>query len=174
MIRRYLMILLTLLILLFSFGCQEKGSDKEVEVDFPEPTPSPEPTDDQTSDIDQDEETIKQEVLEEADDEELLSGLKCKNMKIYGYVTNIDDEKKKLGDDVKIIINGIVAKDIDCEKLVLDPGESTYCSNLAGHISELLPNVISTREKYEDQLQIIFNFEKKKLVEYANYCNGDA
>ena len=62
---------------------------------------------------------------------ELLSGVRCVNGKIQGTVTNILDEQIDLS-NARVFINGLLNRGVECDKMVLNPGESTFCTNMIG------------------------------------------
>jgi len=71
---------------------------------------------------------------EAAKPKELVSDLKCVNNKMSGKITNTGSESVNLVTDLKVMVRGLVVAGnlLECEKMVLKPGESTYCSNLIG------------------------------------------
>ena len=65
----------------------------------------------------------------------LLSAVRCADSKIQGVVTNTLDSEVTLGNDIKILINGLLIVDPVCDSLTLAQGESTFCDDLSGHIA---------------------------------------
>ena len=70
---------------------------------------------------------------EAAEPGKILSALKCLDGAIEGIVTNTGDKELTLAKDIKVLINGLIVVDPECDKLVLAPGESVYCRDLSGH-----------------------------------------
>ena len=67
--------------------------------------------------------------------DKLLSGITCENNKMDAVVTNILDKQIDLSKSI-IFVNGILSRvTTQCEKKILEPGESTACSGLTGTIS---------------------------------------
>lgn len=83
--------------------------------------------------------TEAEEVIEETIIQEpsaaILSGLKCIDDKIEGVITNTQDQAAELNKEIKVIINGLIVIDPECDKSTLEPGESTVCSDLSGHFT---------------------------------------
>ena len=65
--------------------------------------------------------------------EEFLTGLKCSENRLEGTVTNLLEEEMDLSDAI-VHINGILNRNIICDKYILSPGESTFCENFIGNI----------------------------------------
>ena len=66
---------------------------------------------------------------------EILSGLRCiGNNTIEATIANTKDTALELTKDIKIMLNGIIVIDPECDKLTLNPGESVYCKDITGHI----------------------------------------
>ena len=82
---------------------------------------------------------IEEPVIEEKaveEPKEMLSGLRCAGDKIEAVITNVGDRTLELTKDIKIMINGLPpVADPECDKLILEPGESTICSDISGHYS---------------------------------------
>lgn len=88
-----------------------------------------------------------------------LSDLRCAgNKSIEGVFTNTDEKPIKLAKDVKIIINGLIVVDPDCDKLDVQPGEAVYCKDFTGHLS------VSGSKKTNE---VTLNFHDKKVIEYV-------
>ncbi len=65
---------------------------------------------------------------------EILSELKCiNNTRIEGVITNIQEQSLTFTKDLKVIVNGLIVIDPECDKTTLEPGESTFCADLSGH-----------------------------------------
>lgn len=89
---------------------------------------------------------------------EFISDLRCADDKITGVITNIEDEQIQLNGNVKVMLNGNVVVDPECDKLVLEPGESTICSDLSGHFS-IRTGKVNTMQ---------FNLAGVRYIEYAD------
>ena len=76
-----------------------------------------------------------------------------------GTVTNIDDVTQTLGGTVKVLVNALVVNPPECDKLELAPGESTYCTNLAGPITTIKP------QNVEGTVRIQLNFVSERIFE---------
>lgn len=66
--------------------------------------------------------------------EQLLTELRCVDNKIEARITNILNEKMELSKAV-IFINGLLKRNPECDKSVLEPGESTFCENLISKVN---------------------------------------
>lgn len=64
---------------------------------------------------------------------ETLELIRCTDNKIEAMITNNNDMDIEITKDVKIIINGLVVVDPECDKMLLKPGESTTCADITGH-----------------------------------------
>ncbi len=106
--------ILTIALLLFA-GC--KKAEEE-----PAPPALPEPV------------IIVEEPTEEAEPGKMLSELRCIDGAIEAVVTNTGETEAAIGDDIKVMINGLLIVDPECDKYILAPGESTYCKDISGHI----------------------------------------
>ena len=66
---------------------------------------------------------------------ELLSQVKCVGTKIEGVVTNMGNDQIDITKEASAIIHGVLVVNpvlMECEKTILEPGESTLCRSLAG------------------------------------------
>ncbi|MBW2977234.1 hypothetical protein KY331_00150 [Candidatus Woesearchaeota archaeon] len=66
---------------------------------------------------------------------EALSQVKCVGTKIEGIVTNVADTQIDITKEASAVIHGVLVVHptlMECEKTILEPGESTYCGSLAG------------------------------------------
>ena len=90
------------------------------------------------------EEPVKEEVIQETvipetaiqgPTSETLSELRCVDSKIEAVITNTQDSSVELAKDIKIMINGLLVVDPECDSLILAPGASTFCSDLSGHLA---------------------------------------
>ena len=89
---------------------------------------------------------------------QFVSELMCIDDKITGVITNIEKEQIQLNGNVKVMLNGNVVVDSDCEKLVLEPGESTTCADLSGHFA-IRTGKVNTMQ---------FNLIGKRFIEYVD------
>lgn len=75
------------------------------------------------------------ETAAQAKPAEMLSGLRCiDNNTIEATIANTKDTALELTKDIKIMLNGMIVIDPECDKLTLNPGESVYCKDITGHI----------------------------------------
>lgn len=158
--KRGLIIVLSLFLMIVLIGCQKAEEKPEYkEIDIPDEDMEEPVEDNSGADYEEMtpeeiyEEEVKQEVIEHSNTTEFFSGLRC-NGGVQGWVTNIDEEKVELGKDVKVTINGLVAYPLDCENVMLEPGEQTYCRDLSGPL-----------EFRKGMNKIIFKFKSKSIVE---------
>ena len=79
---------------------------------------------------------------------DMISEARCLDNKIEVLLTNPTDETITLARDAKVIINGLIVIDPECDKLTLAPGESTFCTDISGHFS------IRTGEKNRIQINM--------------------
>jgi len=93
-------------------ACTEQEGPKDTEVDTPPEIP-------------EDTETPT----------EMLSGLRCIDDKIEAVIVNTGDAAVVLAEDIKILANGLIVVDPECDKLTLEAGESTVCSDITGHFN---------------------------------------
>jgi len=66
---------------------------------------------------------------------EALSEVRCVGNKIEGIVTNVADKQIDITKEASAVIHGVLVVHpalMECEKTILEPGESTYCGSLAG------------------------------------------
>jgi hypothetical protein len=66
---------------------------------------------------------------------EVISQLRCVDRRIEAVITNIIDRPMNVNNDIKVILGGkfvVHPSNIKCEKAVLQPGESMFCSDLVG------------------------------------------
>ena len=105
---------------------------------------------------------IEEPELEEAPVEtiselEMISEARCIDNKIELVLTNPTDETFILGNTAKIIINGLIIVDPECDKLEIAPGESIYCADLSGHIAIRTgaKNTIQVNMKMERGLSVV-------------------
>jgi len=66
---------------------------------------------------------------------EALSQVRCVGDKIEGIVTNLADRQIDITKDASAVIHGVLVVNpvlMECEKTILERGESTYCGSLAG------------------------------------------
>ena len=138
--KRYLTIIALLIIVGLIFiiiGC----SQKETEVKTPEVVPEPELVPPQLPAAEPEiveqpqpqEQVVITETLREEAPTELLTQVRCVDNKIEGVVTNVDDEQMDLSDSI-IYINGILKRNPECDTMILNPGDSTFCENFIGNI----------------------------------------
>jgi hypothetical protein len=62
-----------------------------------------------------------------------ISEARCVDSRIEAVLTNTGSASAVLGKDFKIILNGLVVIDPECDKMTLAAGESTYCKDISGH-----------------------------------------
>ena len=63
---------------------------------------------------------------------ELLSEVRCTEERIVGVLTNTFDQTIEVQKDIQLHINGLINRELGCEKTTLEPGESTFCETLNG------------------------------------------
>ena len=105
-------------------GCSKEAAEDET-VQPPE-VPFEEPEQDSQSEV----------------PEFLISDVSCVNQKIQGTISNIGDEIMDLSMG-RAFINGIPNNVLECDEMVLEPGESTFCANLIGRATALTTRVNS-------------------------------
>ena len=89
---------------------------------------------------------------------EILSGLRCMDNKIEATITNTKADALEITKDVKVVVNGLVVIDPECDTLILQPGESTYCSDVTGHYA--------IRQGKVNTVQL--NLKGESIVEYVD------
>ena len=121
----------------------------------------------ETAEAESEEPAVAEEVIEETIVQEpsavILSGLKCIDDKIEGVITNTQDQAAGLNKEIKIIINGLIVIDPECDKATLEAGESTVCSDLSGHFP-IRTGKVNT---------IKLNLLRESVIEYVD-CAGEA
>ncbi len=80
------------------------------------------------------EEVIEETIIQEPSTE-ILSALKCADNKIEAVLTNTNSEPVEIAKTMKVMINGLLVVDPECDSLTLAAGESTFCSDLSGHLT---------------------------------------
>ena len=76
----------------------------------------------------------------------------CSNGKIGAIITNIVDNKVTIGNELKVLLRGMVVKDPGCDKTSLEPGESTTCTAVNGPFqvvkgqNEVVVRIIGAKE----------------------------
>lgn len=137
-VSRIISIVSIIVLIMALTGCKQEQdtTDVPVQVQPPEideqpvqqpvePTPAPD-LEEKTP------EEIKEEVISKADDTEKFSGLRCDESGIQSWVKNIDNMTHEIGKTLRVVVNGYPVYPPTCEKLKLEPGETTYCSDLTG------------------------------------------
>jgi len=61
-----------------------------------------------------------------------IANVVCAGGKIGGKLTNIGATKVTIGNELKVLLRGMVVKDPGCDKTALEPGESTTCTAMNG------------------------------------------
>ena len=136
--KKIILFLGVLLIGLFLIGCSEPEEDL---------TPPEVPEDDEGA------ETPEADVSVD-----MLSELRCfDNEKIEAVITNTGESAIELAKDVKVLLNGMIVVDPECDTLVLAAGESTACSDISGHIP--------VRDGTTNTVQL--NLAGERIVEYV-------
>lgn len=64
---------------------------------------------------------------------ELISAARCIDDKIEATIANTGTETAEIAKNLKILLRGMTVSDPDCDETILEPGESTFCANIAGH-----------------------------------------
>jgi hypothetical protein len=72
---------------------------------------------------------------EQGKEGKLISYIRCHPDGIEAVIQNTGDDEVTIGKDIKVMINGLLTSSSECDKLVLAPGESTYCKDITGPIS---------------------------------------
>ena len=140
--KKYMAIIALLIIvglILIIIGCSQKETEEiqtpgiqEPEQIVPPELPSPQEQQVQETVI-IDEPVVVTESSREEPPNTLLTELRCVDNKIEGVVTNVDDETMDLSDAI-VYINGILKRNPECDAMVLNPGNSTFCTNFIGNI----------------------------------------
>lgn len=119
----FCILLLTVVLLI---GCKKttvySGEDQETEAQPETPPAAEEPVIEQPAPI---------ETLSEI---EMVREARCIDGKIEAVLTNPTEEVITLGANAKVIINGLIIVDPECDDLELEPGEMTFCTDISGHI----------------------------------------
>lgn len=142
--KKWIAIILLLIIVGLVFiiiGCYKEPSEAEENITIQETEEAPEeeapPEIPVYTEPEPEEQAEVQEpviVSREEAPSELLTELRCVDDKIEGVVTNVADETMDLNDAI-IYINGMLRRNPECDTMVLEPGESTFCTNLKGFAS---------------------------------------
>lgn len=93
------------------------------------------------------------EVTEEVTPTELLSGAKCVGGEIQGTILNTGTETLDLTKAI-VYINGIQRRSVDCDKMSLEAGESTFCSSLSSGVKLKASNKILVRLSSTLQMEL--------------------
>ncbi|MBD3354564.1 hypothetical protein GF361_01105 [Candidatus Woesearchaeota archaeon] len=107
----FLILILTVFLIM---GCkkeQEPQTDQEIK--------TPEQT----------QESVEQEQGEEG---KILNLLRCSDNRIEAELYNNREEPLVIGEDIKIIIRGLIVPIPDCDNTTIKPGETVYCSDITG------------------------------------------
>ena len=120
-----LICLLTALLLLVA--CK-KEVEEEPEVVVPEepvaaPPPEPEPK------------APLAEVETLTPETEMISEARCLDNKIELVLTNPTEETLILGKTAKIILNGLIVANPECDATEITPGESIFCADISGPLA---------------------------------------
>ena len=121
-----------LLILVFVFACK-KDVEKSKEIVQPEPEA---PVVEEPVEVTLPESEEGEAVIDVAPGKlDMISEARCIDNNIEVVLTNPTEKVLTFAKDAKIIINGLVVVDPECDKLTLEPGESTYCTDISGHLA---------------------------------------
>ena len=88
-----------------------------------EPTPPPVP------------EMMPEEAAEEPVIKETLSELRCVDDRIEAVISNTNTKTLEIAKDIKVMVNGLLVVDPECDSLTLEPGQSTFCQDISGHLA---------------------------------------
>ena len=102
-------------------------------------------------------EEVIQETVIQGPTPETISELKCVDNKIEAVITNTQAEAIEIAKDIKIMINGLIVIDPECDSLTLEPGASTICTDLSGHLA--------IREGKTNTVKL--NLQHESIVEYV-------
>jgi len=94
---------------------------------------------------------------EAAEKGKALSEVSCVDGNIQAKVTNTGAADAALAKEIKVLVNGLLVVDPECDKATLAAGESTLCTDLSGHLS--------VREGKLNTVQI--NLANDRAVEYV-------
>jgi archaellum component FlaF (FlaF/FlaG flagellin family) len=130
--KKYLFLVILALLVLCLAGCKKAAVEEKAAPTaptVPEPTPPQPPV---TAVIP---EETTEATVQTSTKLEMVSEARCAANKIELRLTNPTQQTLTLGKDAKIILNGLVVTDPECDKLVVAPGESVFCSDISGHLS---------------------------------------
>ena len=123
----YIMAVVVVIVLIAVFMMMRPAEEPEPEITEPEP------------EITEPEVTLPESEIPPAPIEtmkgklEMITEARCFDNRIEVVLTNPTDETLTLAKDAKVILNGLVVVDPECDKLEIAPKESVYCSDISGH-----------------------------------------
>ncbi|MBW2995681.1 hypothetical protein KY332_00100 [Candidatus Woesearchaeota archaeon] len=100
----------------------------------------------------------QEEEAELGEEGKMLTLLQCTNGAIEAVITNTGTEEATLAKDIKVIINGLLVVDPECDSMTIAAGESTYCKDISGHIATRIGKVNT----------IVANAKNDRSVEYID------
>ncbi len=113
--KKILLFLVLILTVFLIIGCKKTEEEPQTDQDIKTP--------------EQSQESIGQEQGEEG---KILNLLRCSDNRIEAELYNSKEDSLIIGEDIKIIVRGLIVPMPDCDKNTIEPGESVYCTDITG------------------------------------------